>query len=250
VSAARGDALSWVVMRTRRGGSILLLSALAALGCSSPDHPVESGPTPYKNGYCGDKTPALLAAAGDPAEPATPLTEQLIDGSACNAVERSYDVTSSTHTAAPCDPVEYSSNPPSSGHHYGIWPRYGAYEYAIPRGFWVHPMEHGGVVFTYSCTDCRDEVQAATQLIEDTAPAPACCTASGCPDSATNQLILTPDPGIPTRWAAAAWTFTLTADCFEPDVFANFIEAHRDSGAAPELVCSNTSTDVTQPGPE
>ena len=240
-------------MRRVRGRWLLLFSALGGLACGSPDPvPAPAAPKadpPEKNGYCRDKTPALLAAAGEPAEPATPLTEQAIDGSACNAVERSYELTDSTHVM-PCTPVEYSSNPPSSGHHYGNWPRYGVYQYAIPRGFWVHPMEHGGVVFTYSCTDCGDEVQAATALVTDTAPAPSCCDASGCPDTATNQLILTPDPGIPTRWAAASWGFTLTADCFEPDVFAGFVAAHRDSGKAPELVCYNTLNDVTQPGPE
>jgi len=208
-----------------------------------------SGATPG-DGYCRGNTAALIAAAGDPAEPAVPLTEQPIAGSACNAVERSYALTDSSHVP-PCSAVEYSTNPPSSGHHYGNFPAYAVYEYAIPRGFWVHPMEHGGVVFTYSCTDCADDVAAATQLIADTAPSASCCTASGCADTVTNQLLMTPDPGIPTRWAAASWGFTLTADCFEPDVFANFVQAHRDSGVAPELICSNTyATDVTQPGPE
>jgi Protein of unknown function (DUF3105) len=111
-------------------------------------------------------------------------------------------------------------------------------------------MEHGGVVFTYSCTDCDDEVMQAAALIAKTGIDPLCCTASGCSSTDTNQLLMTPDPGIPTRWAATAWGFTLTADCFESDVFANFIASHRNNSQAPELICDNAyATDVTKPAP-
>jgi hypothetical protein len=209
-----------------------------------------------QNGYCRDKTPGLIAEAGDPEDPAPPLTEDAVEGSACNAVERTFQTGSIVHVT-PCDPLTLHTNPPAWGDHYSLFPKFGAYDYAIPRGFYVHSLEHGAVVFTYSCTDCRDEVDAVKSLIAENAPDPSCCSAGGCSTEVTNQLSLTPDPGIPSRWAASSWGATLTADCFEHDVFQNFIDAHRDSGVAPENanavgggICANTyATDVTKPGP-
>lgn len=233
-------------MRSLLGSSALVSAALVTLACSGR-HTLT--PTERRLGYCRDKTLALIAAAGDPTDPATPLTEQPIDASACNAVERSYPIEDHSHVPV-CDPVEYSSNPPSSGHHYPVFPEYRVYDDAIPSGFWVHSLEHGGVVFTYSCTDCEDEVSQAEAIVVETEPAPACCSPEGCPSTATNQLLMTPDPGLPTRWAASSWGFTLTADCFEPEIFQEFVSAHRDNGA-PETVCENTdATDVTRPGPD
>jgi hypothetical protein len=130
--------------------------------------------------------------------------------------------------------------------HYGYYPQFGAYADAIPRGFAVHSLEHGGIVMSYSCRDCPDEVSAATDLVATLDVDPGCCTASGCPVDATNELILTPDPGLDTAWAAASWGFTLTADCFERDVFEAFARAHRNQ--APELICSN-GIDITRSAP-
>jgi len=233
-------------MRAWFGGSALIASTLLALACSGTS---EVTPAARRLGYCRDQTPGLLAAAGEPTDPVAPLTEQAIDGSACNALERSYPLEDPSHVPV-CSAVEYGTNPPSSGHHYPLFPEYGVYADAIPRGFWVHSMEHGGVVFTYSCTDCADEVSQAGALVAETEPAAACCTAAGCASAETNQLLLTPDPGLSTRWAASSWGFTLTADCFEPTIFRDFASAHRDNGA-PEKICENTyATDVTRPGPE
>lgn len=211
--------------------------------CSGKHAP---SPAADHDGYCGAQTPGLIAAAGDPLEPVDPLTETPVDGSACSAVERSYPPPLSRNHVTLCSLVDYDTNPPSGGDHYPLWPRYGVYDYAIPREFYVHSLEHGGVVITHSCDDCDGEVEQAKELVQATDPAAACCSAAGCPSGVTNQLVLTPDPGLDTAWAASAWEFTLTADCFESDVFANFIAEHRDSAVAPELVCDNSAAlDVT-----
>jgi hypothetical protein len=144
-----------------------------------------------------------------------------------------------------CSPVTYGTNPPSSGRHYGVFPKFGVYDYAIPRGFWVHALEHGGVVVTYSCTDCASELGQAETLVKTLAIEPLCCSGDSCGE-ATNRMLLTPDPGLTTAWAASAWGFTHTADCFEPEVFESFAASHR--GLGPEQICSNTyATDVSQP---
>jgi hypothetical protein len=218
---------------------------LDTLGCAGNLN--ASGPDP--NGYCGDQTPGLLAAAGNPTNPAAPYSEEAVAGSACNAVQRTYPLADSTHVPD-CSPVEFDTNPPTSGHHYPDFPRYGVYDYAIPRGFWVHAMEHGGVVFTYSCTDCDDEVAAAKALIAATGTDPACGSAyppcSNNPTN-TNQMVLTADSGIPTRWAASAWGVALTADCFETAVFQNFAMSFRNYEASEKICGNNCSLDVTQP---
>jgi hypothetical protein len=233
-------------MRSWLGPAALIASTLATLACSGRH---ELTPEARRLGYCRGRTPALIAAAGEPSEPVAALTEEPLPGSECNAVERSYPLADPSHVAV-CSPVEYGTNPPSSGHHYPLFPEYRVYDDAIPRGFWVHSMEHGGVVFTYSCGDCDDEVSQAAALIAATEPAAACCTAAGCASTVTNQLLMTPDPGLSTRWAASSWGFTLTADCFEPAIFRDFANAHRDNGA-PEMICDNTyATDVTEPGPD
>lgn len=223
----------------RSAGCLLLALGLAA--CSDDDD-TTPGSTPY--GWCWGKTPGLVAAAGDPVEPAELLTEEPVLGSACNAVIRSY-ATSAGHVEL-CEELDFTTNPPSSGIHYDLWPEYKVYAQAVPRGFTVHSLEHGGVVVSYACSNCAEEVADATDMVQTYPVAPVCCSASGCDSTQTNQLILTPDPGIPTTWAAAAWGYTLTADCFERGVFEAFIEQRRDF-AAPERVCTNGSAlDVTQ----
>lgn len=243
-------------MRSRLGLIPGLIAAFTLPACGGEDGPGTSpgtdnpGVTQTVDGYCEDKTPALIAAAGDPEVAAAPLTEEPIEGSVCNAVVRTYPLESASHVGV-CSPVAYTTNPPASGPHYGIFPKFGVYEYAIPRGFYVHSLEHGGVVVTYSCEGCESEVAQAETLVKTLAIEPACCSGGSC-DGATNRMLLTPDPGIPTAWAASAWGaypinagFVLTADCFEPDVFKSFAESHR--GLGPEQICSNTyATDVSQ----
>lgn len=237
------DALSSPVMRCLAIQLALLFLACSAVACSGKDAAASS----EAYGYCRDKTPELVRAAGDPATPDTPLTEEPVAGSTCNAVVRTYPIESSTHVDL-CSAVEYGTNPPTSGHHYPLWPEYGVYDRAIPRGFYVHSLEHGGVVLAYSCSDCGSEVEEATSLVEQLPVDPMCCPGGEC-GSNVNQMVLTPDPGLDTRWAAASWGATLTADCFEPDVFQQFAEEHRDH--ASELVCSNGGAlDIRSLGPK
>jgi hypothetical protein len=193
-------------------------------------------------GFCQERTAALVAGSGEPTNPATPLSETPIEGSACNAVEREFADEGGPHVAD-CEEIEYTTNPPCTGPHYGIvrWADYRVYDEAIPRGFWVHSLEHAAVAFLYSCTDCDDEVAAATDVLDD-AGDDELCVATGSPARLT---LLTPDPRLDTAWAAASWGFTLTADCFEPDVFRAFLDAHR--GQRGEVGVCSPGIDPTAP---
>jgi hypothetical protein len=208
--------------------ALLLSSTLGLVACGGTDEePGEKTVSSY--GYCREKTPALVSGSGVPRNPATPLAETTIQGSACNAVERQFYVDSAAHTDI-CSDIAYTTNPPCFGPHYGIaWAAFRMYDEPVPRGFWVHSLEHGAVALLYSCTDCDDEVRAAENLIADIGIDPLCIPQS----VSTERVVLTPDPRLETRWAAASWGFTLTADCFEPDVFRDFVVTHRGNGIEP-----------------
>jgi hypothetical protein len=195
---------------------LALLSAGGGLACS--EEPVESGPT------------NVLAAL-----PA--------GGSTCGAVEREYTLAKPEHVGN-CTPINYGSNPPSSGTHYVSWAAYRTYDTPIERGFAVHSMEHGAVVISYNCADCEADVEAAKTLITELDLDPLCCSPPAACAAPVSRLILMPDPELDVRFAAASWGFTLKASCFEPEVFRAFVLAHR--GRGPEAVCAD-GVDVSVP---
>ncbi|HEX9296917.1 MAG TPA: DUF3105 domain-containing protein [Polyangiaceae bacterium] len=149
--------------------------------------------------------------------------------SACVAVAEEHPDEGHGHVAA-CSPVTYATNPPSSGNHYPFWAAYRTYAKPIPRGFWVHNLEHGAVVITYNCPGgCPLEVAQAHALIE--------ALPEDCGPVVKRRLILAPDPELDVRFAASAWGFTLRAECFEREAFFSFITAHYAHGL--EDVCSD-----------
>jgi hypothetical protein len=210
------------------------------LACSGPsDNPGQEGSggmggSGADSGYCGDLTASLVAGSGTPAVALMPLSTTELAESTCGAVESAFPLDTALHTDA-CTELAYGTNPPSSGTHYGSWPAFKVYDAAVPRGFLVHALEHGAVVIGYSCTDCEEEIAAARTLVAELGPDPLCCSDPSC-TGATTRLILAPDPRLDTPWAASAWGFTLVSDCFEPEVFRDFVEAHR--GRGPEAVCA------------
>jgi hypothetical protein len=193
------------------------------------------GPS-VEHSYCGEVTIDLTTGSGVPETPTEPLSEMEVEGSSCGAIRRTHRIEGYGHSTEPCLELSYGTNPPSSGTHYGIWPAYRVYETPIPRGFWVHGLEHGAVVIGYSCEDCEAEVERARDLVAALGPDPLCCTDASCTGAST-RLVLAPDPRLQTNWAAAAWGATLVADCFEEAVFQAFVELYR--GRGPEAVCSS-----------
>jgi hypothetical protein len=149
---------------------------------------------------------------------------------ACNAVEQAMPIEGATHVT-PCTYVDYQSNPPTSGNHYPVPTQHKSYTTPVPRGFWVHNLEHGGVVFSYNCpTGCADDI-AAAQAVIDAAPIDPVCAASG----TARRVLMTPDPHLDVKFAASAWGFSLRADCFDKTAFAAFLANHY--AMAPEAVC-------------
>ena len=160
------------------------------------------------------------------------------DASACGAVESVFAPEPGIHVAS-CTPLTWSTNPPTSGMHYPIWAAFKSYTKAVPRGFYVHSMEHGAVVFTYSCSPGCDADVAALQAYLDARPADPLCVAP-----LKNRFILTPDPLLDVPFAASAWGAHLKMQCLDFAAIGAFLDAHY--AKAPENFCFD-GTDVTDP---
>jgi len=135
--------------------------------------------------------------------------------------------------------IQWDSNPPSSGEHYPIWAAYQTYASPVPRGYYVHNLEHGAVVFLYNCPSapCPD---VASELEEASAALPddALCTQQNAGVRA--RTIVTPDPLIDVEVAAAAWGWTYKADCVDLPSLEQFASQHYGQG--PEAICSDGTT--------
>ena len=154
-------------------------------------------------------------------------------GGSCNVVPKTVTGLSAIHVDV-CSELAYPDNPPAGGNHYPIWAAFEAYSFAVPRGFWVHDLEHGAVVYSYNCPDgCDDEVAQVQSLI-DALPTDPLCT-----DGPVRRTVLTPDPLLDVRWGVSAWGHTLRADCVDTDRFTQFYLNH--FGQGPEQLCAQGS---------
>jgi len=124
--------------------------------------------------------------------------------------------------------ITYAHNPPAGGPHYPIWARYMAFTAAIPRGYWVHNIEHGAIVLLYR-PDADPTLIAALNAAYAAIPDDPMC---GHP-----RALLTPDPDLDDVIAVSANGFVLEADCVDEPTILAFVTAHRNM--APENVCAS-----------
>jgi len=148
----------------------------------------------------------------------------------CHAVTTTYTGETREHVA-PCSGVAYPMSPPVFGNHYPEWAAYKTYDFPLPLGYLVHDLEHGAVVLFYDCPGgCGDEVSEVQRFIAALPPDARCA-----PFDIPHQVVLVPRPGLGARWAASAWGVSITADCFDAELFREFYEDHRGHG--PEDLC-------------
>ena len=124
--------------------------------------------------------------------------------------------------------ITYQHNPPASGPHYPVWLRYQEYTVAIARGYWVHNLEHGGIVFLYR----PDAPAASVSALRD--------TFRGLPDDPQcghPRALLTPDPLMPRPVAVVAADWLLEGETLETQTVRDFVSQHRNH--APENICND-----------
>ena len=139
---------------------------------------------------------------------------------------------------ATCSDVEYATNPPSGGDHWGIWAPYQTYEAPIPREMYVHDMEHGAVMLLYKCDgECPDVLETLAAGRDAVTGDPKCLQIPGGP---TERVIIAPDPDLDVPVAAAAWGATYRATCLDPASLKDFVKKAYDKG--PESLCGELSS--------
>lgn len=129
--------------------------------------------------------------------------------------------------------IEWSSNPPATGTHFPSWAGWDRSYVNLERGYYVHNLEHGGIVFLYNCPDgCPDVVAQLEQDVRDAA------TDSTCVAPVTKRMLVVPDLLLPpdVQVAAVAWNNYYTASCYDPYV-KTFARTHYRHG--PEDSCAD-----------
>jgi hypothetical protein len=167
------------------------------------------------------------------------LDEPYFPDASCFVEIDSPPVQAGTHVPIGSD-IQWDSNPPSSGQHFPIWAAYQAYTTPVPRGYYVHDEEHGGVVLLYTCSDSSGcpQVAAALQAVSDSLPDDPMCTQGG--EGVRVRTVITPDPLLDVPVAAAAWGWTYRAQCVDLPTLEAFARQHYGQG--PEVLCSNGTT--------
>lgn len=233
-------------------GRILAFIATVSAGlpaCGSSGDPPAALPSAGAGGTAGSAGSAGSAGTAGSAGSAAGGTSSAGTGGAsgdaglppgegpCNVRIVESPPTSAIHQLE-CSDIAYSTNPPSGGDHYGVWAAFQSYDAPVRPGFLVHALEHGAVVFWYNCPEgCSDEVDEVEAFIAALPEDPLCETFA-----AARRAVLVPYPELSSRWAASAWGFALTADCFDADEFGGFYSEH--TGQGPEALCNNGQANV------
>ena len=147
--------------------------------------------------------------------------------------------TNHTHIRVGADASQDWEEFPVSGNHWGAWaPWTRAYPKAMKKGFMLHNLEHGGVVFSYKCAAptpgaCKDAQDKLVALAQQIGP----------------RVIVTPDPTQPDMFAIRSWRWGYTSSCLDEVSSKQFAQAHYNQGredidAGPPIPFDPTTTNV------
>jgi hypothetical protein len=150
----------------------------------------------------------------------------------CNAktTEHASNLEAPMHVDASVD-VAYDSEPPSSGSHcdeYSAWNVEYDSDEPLPACYFVHNLEHHGLVLFYNCPDGCPTTLDDLRLVMANAPDDPY-------DCHPRRVILTPYEDMEATVAASVWGWTWTADCFDDDAKASLAEFIDDHWLDPTL---------------
>ncbi len=130
----------------------------------------------------------------------------------------------------PPQKAQYNSDPPTSGQHYSIPGQapmaWGYYDQPAAPEYWVHNLEHGGVVILHSCQNgCADDQSKIRDFL------------AGAPKDADfhEVKIVAVSYAVPGhRFALVSWGWRQFMDTWDAAVAERFYEAHINHG--PEAI--------------
>jgi Protein of unknown function (DUF3105) len=133
----------------------------------------------------------------------------------------------------PHDPIgteiTWANEPPSSGRSWTEWAMWAAHPGVVPRGYWVHNIEHGGVALLRS-PDASEEVITALAGAYEAIPDDEAC--------GHKRAILAIDEPLATQVAVVAADVVMTGDCIDdPDAILQFVAQYRNNANAREDNC-------------
>ena len=131
-------------------------------------------------------------------------------------------------------PVQYDTNPPCAGDHWPVWAVWGTHTDPVPPEYFVHNLEHGGVVLLYNCPQGCPDLVLALECLVQAQPVDPICQGTG----VDNRFLISPDPDLAGTWAAAAWRYYISssAPCADVGALSAFITAHYGNGR--EALCA------------
>jgi hypothetical protein len=126
----------------------------------------------------------------------------------------------------------WTSNPPTSGPHYAVWAAFDQHYESLGRGYWLHDLEHGAVVYAYRCDAGCPEVAAQLDDVVKALPPDSACT-----DPVRQRALVVADPLLPedNTVAAVAWGSYYIGQCADPATLKQFYFEH--AGRGPEDLC-------------
>jgi hypothetical protein len=168
---------------------------------------------------------ALAACGSDDPSPPPP--------DPCNGVVTHVPTLDSPHVPEGSTP-EWNSNPPTSGPHYAVWAAYDQDYADLARGYWLHDLEHGAVVYAYRCDAGCPEVAAQLDAVVKALPPDGSCTAP-----VHQRALVVADPLLPDDHtvAAVAWGTFYVGQCADLTTLRQFYYEH--AGHGPENLCSD-----------
>lgn len=151
----------------------------------------------------------------------------------CNGVVTDVPLLDSPHVPEGSTPT-WNSNPPTSGPHYPVWAAFDQHYENLARGYWLHDLEHGAVVYAYRCDAGCPDVAAQLDAVVKALPDDSTCAAP-----VHQRALVVADPLLPddNTVAAVAWGSYYVGQCADLATLRQFYYEH--AGRGPEDTCVN-----------
>ncbi len=165
---------------------------------------------------------SLARPSAEPMPPSTPGTTIVVVAPARTAAPPATpDPADTRGHVAEGTRVDYLSDPPTVGMHYGRTARYGLHDRAVAPGYWLHNLEHGAAVFLYRCPD------ACPQLVSQLAEAYASFPAGKFGEV---KLVISPYSTLDAPLMALAWGQSQRFQTFDRAALLAFYTQYLDRG--------------------